>query len=433
MNKEAIDKFISLTYDAFKDGVGDEFGKTIPTIFTDKPQLQRVIALDSRASTEDAVEPWTMDFDITYKPVLYNTLNGDITDIPFKASYGETSFDYTMYESDTLLVKLEAIDADSSLGKGADAAYCGEIELPYCADYTLPEPNVLVLDMAQFAINGGAYRAAEEILRIDEIVRTELGLDLRRHKVVQPYYVKDVPEDHTLALRFTIHSDTTIDGCKLAMENVHKADIRFNGVSVSNVADGWYVDEYIDTVALPKINKGDNILEITMPFGLRTALENCFILGDFGTAYKGRYAYITEREQQLYYGDVVHQGLAFYGGNVEYNTTLTLEEDCDVEFEISYYRGAVVKVLVDGVDRGNIAFSPFKLRVDGLKAGEHKVTFVLYGNRYNTFSALHTLLADKKRVYIGPDYWRSVDDAWAYEYQTRPMGILKTSVARIIK
>lgn len=368
-----------------------------------------------------------------YVPVLYDTLTGDIKSMPYSISDGKTNFECTIYGSDTLLVKLEKSGISTDIPKTVKTEYGPEIKLSPKCSYTLPEPNVLVLDMAQYAVNDGEMREEEEILRIDEIVRKELGLDSRRSKVVQPYYVKDVPESHRLDLRFVIHSDTECDGCRLAMENSGKAHITLNGVQVSNTSDGWYVDKYIDTIPLPKLIKGDNILDISMPFGLRTALENCFILGDFGTAYKGRFAYITEKQAELYFGNVVHQGLAFYGGNVEYDTSFVLDETSDVEFEVSYYRGALVKVIVDGEDRGNIAFAPFRLRVDGLGAGEHKVKFVLYGNRYNTFSALHTLLADKKRVYVGPDYWRSSGDAWAYEYQTRPMGILKTPLVRKVK
>jgi hypothetical protein len=89
-------------------------------------------------------------------------------------------------------------------------------------------------------------------------------------------------------------------------------------------------------------------------------------------------------------------------------------------------------VLIDGESAGHIWRAPFRLVTDKLSAGKHKVSYVLYGNRYNTFSALHTLLADKKGVYMGPDYWRSSGFGWAYEYNTRPMGILKTPVVKII-
>lgn len=132
-------------------------------------------------------------------------------------------------------------------------------------------------------------------------------------------------------------------------------------------------------------------------------------------------------------GDIVHQGYAFYGGNLDYNTEFDLENDCNVEFEISYYKGACVKVFVDGKDCGNIVCPPYRLKVDDLKAGKHKVTCRLYGNRFNTFSALHSLISDEHHVYTGPMYWSSSGDRWAYEYQTRPMGILKAPIIRVSK
>ncbi|MBR1967871.1 MAG: hypothetical protein IKA11_00555 [Clostridia bacterium] len=39
--------------------------------------------------------------------------------------------------------------------------------------------------------------------------------------------------------------------------------------------------------------------------------------------------------------------------------------------------------------------------------------------------------ADGKRNYIGPDYWRTANEGWAYEYTTRPMGILKTPIVEV--
>lgn len=404
---------------------------------SDTPQLPHTV---NPKETEIAVKGM-------YKPMLYDTLQGNI--IPMICQYkdGWTVMKYTFYDNDSLLVKLEKVAANCGYGavavkegKQADAAeflavreYAGEIKISPCTEYRLEEPNVLVLDMARFSVDGEEFGEYEEILRIDDIVRKKLGFTSRRTKVVQPYAIKGVPEDHTLVLRFAIHSDIECTGASLAMENPQKARIALNGAPVCNKITGWYVDKYIQTVALPTITKGENILEITMPFGLRTDLENCFLLGEFGTVCRGSSTYITHKEERLYFGNVVNQGLAFYGGNIEYHTEFALEEDCDVEFEISYYRGALIKVFVDGIDRGNIAFAPFKLRVYGLEAGTHQVKFVLYGNRYNTFSALHTLYADKKRVYLGPDYWRSEGVGWAYEYQNRPMGILKTPILRVLK
>jgi hypothetical protein len=170
-----------------------------------------------------------------------------------------------------------------------------------------------------------------------------------------------------------------------------------------------------------------------MPFGVRTDLENCFILGNFGTGYIGREVFIKELPKTLAFGDVVHQGLAFYGANITYESEIDLDENSALEIEISYYRGALVKVEIDGEEMGYIWKSPFRLTTDTIKAGKHKISYTVFGNRYNTFAALHTLLADKNRVYTGPDYWRSSGFAWSYEYNNKPMGILKTPVVKRIK
>ena len=99
--------------------------------------------------------------------------------------------------------------------------------------------------------------------------------------------------------------------------------------------------------------------------------------------------------------------------------------------EVSAQVGVIVGVSLDGKDMGRIAFSPFTLELKDVKKGKHDLTLTLFGSRYNTFSALHNLNADKKRIYIGPDYWRSENEAWDYGYHTRPMGILATPTIKI--
>lgn len=34
-----MDRFLEITYEAYAKEIGDEFGKTVPTIFTDEPQF----------------------------------------------------------------------------------------------------------------------------------------------------------------------------------------------------------------------------------------------------------------------------------------------------------------------------------------------------------------------------------------------------------
>lgn len=296
----------------------------------------------------------------------------------------------------------------------------------------IPLPNSEVRPSGR-SIDGGRIYPREELMRIDEKVRKILDLPSKRTKAVQPWAVKNAPETSELYLRFKFNSEIEYEGARLALENLNKARVVLNGTACDTTPIGYYVDWEIRTCALPKIEKGENVLEITMPFGIRTDAENCFILGDFGTAYIGRDAYITSLPKKLSFGDAVHQGLSFYGADITYDTVFNLNEETRVEFEISYYRGALVRVDVDGKEAGYIWKSPFRLLTDIMSSGEHKVSFTVFGNRYNTFAALHTLLSDKKDVYTGPDYWRSTGFAWSYEYNTKPFGILKAPVVRKYK
>lgn len=368
-----------------------------------------------------------------YRASLYNTENGEIEKISWSARGGKTKIKASLFDFDSLLIKLEKLATEDEALLPEMKIMRSDIYVPSQVDYKLSEPNALILDMPEWSVDGGRLYPREELMRIDEKVRNLLNLPLKRTKVVQPWAVKDEPEKSELYLKFTFNSEVDYSGATLALENLHKSKVVFNGTAVDTAAVGYYVDREIHTCALPDILRGENILEITMPFGIRTDAENCFVLGNFGTAYKGSEAYITTLPEKLHFGDVTRQGLAFYGADITYDTVFSLNESTEVEFELSYYRGALIRVDVDGKEAGYIWKSPFRLVTDLLGEGEHNVSFTVFGNRYNTFAALHTLLADKKDVYTGPDYWRSTGFGWSYEYNTRPFGILKTPVIRKYK
>ena len=61
LNPDAIRRFTEVTHDAYKKAVGEEFDKTVPSIFTDEPQFTRKQVLKkSRADAgTDVTVPWT--------------------------------------------------------------------------------------------------------------------------------------------------------------------------------------------------------------------------------------------------------------------------------------------------------------------------------------------------------------------------------------
>jgi hypothetical protein len=67
LNKKAIQRFIEVTHEKYKDIVGDEFSKTVPAIFTDEPQVPRKSTLSFAKGKQVIKQPFTDEFPESYK------------------------------------------------------------------------------------------------------------------------------------------------------------------------------------------------------------------------------------------------------------------------------------------------------------------------------------------------------------------------------
>ena len=159
---------------------------------------------------------------------------------------------------------------------------------------------------------------------------------------------------------------------------------------------------------------------INLRYSNATSVESCYILGDFGVDVHGYYSTVTAMPEKLYFEDVTRQKLGFYGGNIRYS--FKINGGGKKTLEISKYRGAVIKVFVDGEEKGYIDFPPHRLCLGELTEGEHTVDLVLYGNRMNTFGQLHK--TNEFLEWTGPDSWRTKNRFWTDEYQLTRFGIL---------
>ena len=175
--------------------------------------------------------------------------------------------------------------------------------------------------------------------------------------------------------------------------------------------------------ALCDIRKGENILEVTLPFGNRTNTEWCYLLGNFGVKVTGRSSKITALPEKLSFGSILNQGLPFYGGNITYKLEAETENN-EITVTVSDFMSTLVSVNVDGNEAGNIIYPPYTLKIPVEGAGKHKVDITAYLHRYNTFGPLH--LVNVKESWHGPGAWRSEGINWSYEYVLRTTGILKT-------
>lgn len=361
-----------------------------------------------------------------YLPQVYDTISGEIYDIPCEYINGNTVVAKTLYDYDSLLLKFCEGRKAEKTAEAEKALPSEVISLPDYVPFTLSERNVLLLDTAEFSLDGGEFRAEEEILRLDNICREAVGYSERGGHVIQPWCLDEEIPSHKITLRFRINSDIDYYGAELAAEDMETLAIRFNGKEVSSKVTGWYTDKDIKTAALPEIRKGENILEIDVPFGTRTNTEWCYILGSFGVEVNGRNKKLIALPEKLAFGSILNQGLPFYGGNITYH--LEAESNGALQIEATNYKGTLISVAIDGEEKGKIVYPPYVLLADGLKPGSHKIDITLFGNRYNAFGPVH--LCNDKESWHGPGAWRSSGCAWCYEYVLRTVGILNSPIIK---
>lgn len=358
-----------------------------------------------------------------YIPTLYDTLTGEIKPMSCRYEKDWTVLERTLYSYDSLLLHLTPGIAQNAETVTAPAAKTPvSLSVPFKVAYTRAEPNALLLDQAQYALDDEEFSPTEELLRADTALRRRFGWTPWNGSSNQPWCMDKTPPTHKVRLRFAIESEIAVRGAKLALETPLDAKIVFNGQEIPSTPDGYYVDKAIECVPLPEIPAGVSTLEITYPFGERTAIEWCYILGDFGVKVEGRSAKIVPEQKELGFGSVICQGLPFYSGALTYH----LEAETtggDLEVTVPQYHGAVIRATVD--DQSDlIAFCPYRTTFTGLPAGKHALDLTLYISRTNGFGPLHN--ADVKLSYQSPGAWRSGSDSWCYEYRLIEQGILST-------
>ena len=162
-----------------------------------------------------------------------------------------------------------------------------------------------------------------------------------------------------------LHSNCTLEHCKLALEEAEKAEIYFNYQKVDSKVCGFFTDRSIKTILLPTIQNGENILEIRMPINNQSAIEWCYILGDFSVNVSGTAKTLGEKHKLVAFSDLRIQGLPFYGANITY-------------------------------------------KIGVVMPGSHSLELVCYGNRYNSFGPLH--MQDDKCIWFGPMCWYTQGD-----------------------
>lgn len=354
--------------------------------------------------------------------VLWDTLTGNSFQIDNKQENGWTKIFLKLYEYDSVLLSLEngpIFNLQSLLKPSYKKRK--ELNIPQNVKIFREEPNVLLLDKGEYALDNEEYSAKTEILRADNVCRERLGWDLRGMAIVQPWVQPKEKCRHKLKLRFQVQSKTELDEVLLGLEKVSEKQIVWNGKKLIPEITGWYTDKAIETVRIPRVKEGNNYLEIVQPFGKHTNTEWIYLLGEFSVELRGERAILSKWEPEIGFDNLVIQGMPFYGGAVTYEVPFETTKE-NITIQIPHYRAGLLMVWVDGLLPVPLVLPPYQVNLNNLKPGRHLLKVKAYISRNNSFGPVH--LADEKDMWVGPSAWRTTGDRWTESYRLKPQGLL---------
>jgi len=295
----------------------------------------------------------------------------------------------------------------------------------------LTEPNVLVLDTPRYRMGDGEWQGPEEVLRVDAAIRDALGLEKRGGQMVQPWARKKQSGGPSapIELCYRVDVESVPSGpLMLALEDPARFEIKINGLVVPVESEcGWWVDPCLRLLPLDVCGLVVGANEITLrgTFDEGANLEAMFLLGRFAVALEGT----SSRLQcggEVTFGDWTQQGLPFYAGAVAHRRRVEVNaaDEERVFLEIPDFRGACVRVLVDGAPAGVLAWPPYEADITELARDKREVelTVEVIAHRRNAFGPLHHV--EQWPRWTGPGEYVTVGAQWQDEYNLVPCGCM---------
>ena len=411
------------------DGGGAEKEDVLYHLRRDGEGLRLFICNTDR---ENATGPLTVNVEAAGQVQLWDAETGERYAVEAEADGESVRFRIEMPPSGSRLFAIA--QQDETLPSLPEYEEVRSMELPDGAWRSeLTDHNVLALDRPEYRVNGTDWSGPLEILKADEEVRKAIGLPLRGGRMVQPWARKETEGptgEVDLRYRFTV-TEPPAGPLFLALENPEYFAISLNGNSVSVDAEcGWWADRSIRTIPVDAaaLVAGENELTLSATVDADCNLETCFLLGGFSVEVDGAECRITGGAPQVGVGDWTDQGLPFYSGSVVFRAALKAKtgEGEAVFVEMPRFKGACVRLLVDGREAGTVGWPPYEVEVTDLLDGgeEFELAVEVVGHRRNAFGPLHHTESHPR--WIGPGEFVSGGDEWQEEYNLVPTGMLES-------
>ncbi|MFH1477659.1 MAG: glycosyl hydrolase [Verrucomicrobiota bacterium] len=293
------------------------------------------------------------------------------------------------------------------------------------------EPNAFPLDVPEYSLNGGEWKKSKDILKVDDAIRDFTKWARRGGAMCQPWTQKETAESKKiiLGLRYTFAiEDIPAGPCHLVMERPEKFSVVLNGCMLKHdKGEGWWIDNSFQKLLVPArvLCQGQNELLLTTRYGQKDNLEAIYFTGEFGFKWvNGTNPVITKMPATLKIGDWCEQGFPCYSSAITYSMELDINADPGkkIVLEVPDWKGALVRVHVNGRKAGNIAWKPYEVEITNFVVnGKNKVAIEVVGTRRNLLGPLH--LNVKYPNWTGPDQYKQTED-WTDEYVRFPYGLM---------
>ncbi|TFG46650.1 MAG: hypothetical protein E4H40_07210, partial [Candidatus Brocadiia bacterium] len=119
LSKKAIERFLEVTHERYFSVIGNEFGKSVPAIFTDEPRYRRIEYLKQPDEIRDICIPFTTDFFETYQKAYKQKLGNHLPELFWELAEGKASLTRYRYY-DHLCERFAAVFGDT-IGRWCDS------------------------------------------------------------------------------------------------------------------------------------------------------------------------------------------------------------------------------------------------------------------------------------------------------------------------
>ena len=281
---------------------------------------------------------------------------------------------------------------------------------------TLSEPNICLLDFAEYRIGEGSWQPETEVLKIDQVVRDAHGIMRRGGEMLQPWFVVQHPvkELCDVELKFSFEIETMPEQLDLVLEEPENFEVEINGQQLDTEVSKPWNDIALRRVRIPGdcLNTGTNIVTLRTRYTENSNLEAIYLLGKFGVQLKANQRTLVPMVGKLEVGDLCAQGFPFYSGAVTYH--IPVPEGAQ-KIRLPEIGGACAKV------NGKVlGWDPFEAKLTG---AEQTVDVEVVLTRRNTFGPLHDV--ESPRDWTAPQHFITEGDEWTDDYVFVPAGLLK--------